>query len=137
MFNVAGVTEPRTQAASEAFVNGLTVRAWATKHVKQLVPCKWGNASWFCRGDVAFCEEHGRRMANGCRTTTSDNLEIMNLAVIAGVNIAFVVVFSIFVIATLALLVLTIQFIVARGKADKRKFEEQRSSAAGDESPPS
>jgi len=61
----------------------------------------------------------------------------MNLAVIAGVNIAFVVVFSIFVIATLALLVLTIQFIVARGKADKRKFEEQRSSAAGDESPPS
>jgi uncharacterized membrane protein len=61
----------------------------------------------------------------------------MNLAVVAGVNFAFVVVFSIFIVATLVLLVLTIQFIVAKGKKDKRAFEAEQAKKQDPESPPS
>jgi hypothetical protein len=61
----------------------------------------------------------------------------MGFAAIAGINVAFVVVFSIFVVATIVLLALTIKFIVAKGKNDKRAFEAEQAKTALAESPPS
>ena len=59
----------------------------------------------------------------------------MHLAAIASVNFAFVVVFSIFILAAVVLLVLTIKFIVAKGKKDKRAFEAEQ-AARGRVEPP-
>lgn len=60
----------------------------------------------------------------------------MEIAMVAGINLAFVLVFSIFVLATMVLLVLTIRFIVKRARADKQAFEAERAASRNDESPP-
>ena len=57
----------------------------------------------------------------------------MTSSLLASGNTAFAIVFSIFVVLTLVLLVLTIRFIVARGKADKAAFDENRVASAVDE----
>ena len=57
----------------------------------------------------------------------------MTLSLLASGNTAFAIVFSIFLVLTLALLVITIRFIVARGKADKAAFDERRGAAAADD----
>jgi hypothetical protein len=61
----------------------------------------------------------------------------MTAALVATTNIAFIVVFGIFLVATAGLLVLTVQFIVAKGKKDKADFEAQRAEKQDASSPPS
>ena len=57
----------------------------------------------------------------------------MHLGILASVNVAFSVVFAIFLVATLVLLVLTIRFIVAKGRSDREAFEATKPAQAAED----
>ena len=56
----------------------------------------------------------------------------MTSSLLASGNTAFAIVFSIFVVLTLVLLVLTIRFIVARARVDKAAWLAEREAEQGE-----
>ena len=74
-------------------------------------------------------EHHGLIMTAGCCTLVAGSLRSVTTAALSA---GFLIGFSIFLIATIVLLVLTIRFIVARARVDKAAWLAEREAEQGE-----